>query len=218
MMKATDSIEGLLREAYSETHKMLKNPELESVVKDGLLISYGPPIPEPDLLLLSFQGGGADQVVYEEWPSRLLYLDDENDFGKALRSLCYDTGLSASLESSTMAFPAVFPQAHHSESTEWTRKTGPHSVWRRHSVNWVTRLVDAIQPKVVMVFRKYASDTFGIRWQNEEYGPGRRGQIFGLSTFQGAPAVYCHHLSQGYAKPEALKCFEHAKRLISERS
>lgn len=216
----TDSIEEVLLEAYSETHKMLKDPKLGSVVKDGLLISYGPPIPEPDLLLLSFQGGGADQVVYKEWPTRLLYLDDENDFdfGIALRSLCRATGLYTSLETSTMAFPTVFPQAHHTESRKWTRKTGPYSVWRRHSVDWVTRLIDAIQPKVVMVFGKYASDAFGIRWENKECGPGRRGQIFGLSTFRGASAVYCHHLSQGYAKPEALKCFEHAKRLVSERS
>ena len=218
MMKATDSIEGLLREAYSATHKMLKDPELGSVAKDGLLISYGPPIPEPDILLLSFQGGGACPVFQKCWPSRLLYLDDDYDFGKALRSLCYDAELSASLESSAMAFPAVFPQAPSSEARRWMNKKGPHSVWRRHSVDWVTRLVDAIQPKVVMVFGKYASDAFGIRWENKECGPGRRGQIFGLSTFRGAPAVYCHHLSWGYAKPEASKCFEHAKRLIAEGS
>ena len=156
--------------------------------------------------------------VSESWPSRRLYLDDDYDFGTALRSLCYDAELAASLESSAMAFPAVFPQAPSSEARRWMNKKGPHSVWRRHSVDWVTRLVDAIQPKVVMVFGKYASDAFGIRWENKECGPGRRGQIFGLSTFRGAPAVYCHHLSWGYAKPEASKCFEHAKRLIAEGS
>ena len=52
----SDSIEGLLHEAYSTTHNMLKDTDLGSVVKHGLLISYGPPIPNPDLLLLSFQG------------------------------------------------------------------------------------------------------------------------------------------------------------------
>ena len=132
----SDLIEELLTKAYSATHKLLKDQELGSVVRHGLSISYGPPIPEPDLLLLTFQGGGGCPVVQKNWPRRLLYLDDDFKFGTTLRRLCRDTGLSASLESSAMAFPAVFPQARSSEAGRWTKKTGPHSVWRRHSVYW----------------------------------------------------------------------------------
>ena len=52
----SDSIEHLLREAYSETHEMLKDPELRSVVKDGLLISYGPPIQDQIFYSCLFRG------------------------------------------------------------------------------------------------------------------------------------------------------------------
>ena len=218
MTKVTDSIEGLLREAYSETHEMLKDPALGPIVQHGLLISYGPPIPNPDLLLLSFQGGGADQVVQKNWPKKLLYLNSPERFGKKLRELCCATGLYTSLETSTMAFPAVFPQAPESEASRWMNKTGPYPVWRLHSANWVERLVRAIEPKVVMVFGDKASRTFDIRWKKMERVHAQNHQTFGVSTFQGAPVVFCHHLSRNCPESEALKSFRHAKRLISERS
>ena len=214
----TDSIEELLREAYSETHKMLKDPELGSVVKDGLLISYGPPIPEPDLLFLTFQGGGEDSVVQKTWPKRLLYVDSPYRFGKALQGVCRDTGLFSSLQTSAMAFPAVFPQAQSKDANHWEKGPGTFSVWRNHSADWVERLVEAVNPKVVIVFGDRASRIFDIRWEKTEHNHSQGHQTFGESTFKGAPAVFCHHLSQGYVKSEALKCFGYAKKLISKRS
>ncbi len=207
-------IEALLREAYSETHEVLNDPELGLVVKDGLLISYGPPIHQPDLLLVSFQGGGADRVVQETWPRKLIYLDSSEDFGKALRTLSRDAGLLPSLQSSTMALPTVFPQARKAE--RWERGPGPYSVWRDHSVGWVQRLAKAIRPKVVIVFGVRASRVFDIRWKKERRDR-RNWPTFGVSTFQGAPAVYCQHLSQGYEKTAVLRSLKYAKRLLSER-
>ena len=214
----SDSIEELLREAYSNTHEMLNDSTLGSVVQHGLLISYGPPIPKPDLLLLSFQGGGADQVVQKEWPKKLLYVDSPHRFGKTLEELCRVTGLYTSLKTSTMAFPTVFPQGPSKEADRWEKGSGPYSVWRHHSVDWVERLVKAINPKVVIVFGDRASRVFGISWEKIERFHSQNHQTFGVSTFQDATAVYCHHLSQGFVKSEALKCFEYAKRLISQRS
>ncbi len=118
-----------------------------------------------------------------------------------------------SLETSTVALPAVFPQAPSKEASRWMRKRGPHSEWRHHSVEWVKRLVDEMNPKVVIVFGDKTTKALGIDWQDAEYAY-KRGQTFGVSTFQGAPAVYCHHLSQGYSIPEVLKCFRYAKKLI----
>ena len=218
-MKVPESIEGLLRDAYSATHEMLKDPELGSVVQHGLLISYGPPIPNPDLLLLSFQGGGKTyRSVQDTWPQKLLYIDSSHDFGTTLRRMCHDTGLTSSLQSSTMAFPAVFPQAPSKEADLWMRKAQPYSDWRHHSAFWVKRLVKEIKPKVVMVFGDKASRVFDISWKKVERNHGSRHQTFGVSTFEGASAVFCHHLSQGYVKSEALKCFRYANRLISEKS
>ncbi len=211
----SDSIEDLLNEAYSTAHDMLRNPELGSIVRHGLLISYGPPIPEPVLLLLSFQGGGGDPEVQKTWPQKLLYLDSPRNFGTALRGLCRETGLYSSLQSSAMAFPTVFPQAPSEDAGRWEKGSGSYSEWRDHSTRWVRRLVKVIKPKAVMVFGGRASRVFDIRWENVERNHGGRHQTFGTSTFQGAPAVFCHHLSQGYVKSEALKCFDYAKKLVS---
>ena len=207
-------IEAFLREAYSETHEMLNDPELGSVVTDGLLISYGPPIHKPDLLLVSFQGGGADQVVQKTWPRKLLYLDSSEDFGRALRTLCRDAGLLPSLQSSTMALPTVFPQAR--KADRWEKGPAPYSVWREHSVCWVQRLAKAIRPKVVVVFGVRASRVFDIRWKEERHD-SRNWRTFGESTFEGAPTVYCQHLSQGYETSAVLRSLKYAKRLLSER-
>ena len=212
-MQRTDSIERLLREAYSKSHEMLKDPELGSVVQHGLTISYGPPIYKPDLLLLSFQGAGDDKVVQKEWPKKLLYVDSPYKFGTNLRKLCRDTGLYPSLEKSTMAFPAVFPQDK--ETKHWRSEKEPYSVWRCHSVKWVERLVRVIEPKVVMVFGQETSKAFGIRWDNVERNHGQNWQTFGVSQFQAVPAVYCCHLSR-YVESEALKCFRYAQRLICQ--
>ena len=126
---------------------------LGSVVKDGLLISYGPPILEPDLLLLSFQGGGTDQVVQKNWPKKLLHLNSPERFGKKLRELCCATGLYTSLETSTMAFPTVFPQGPSKEADCWEKGSGLYSVWCHHSVDWVERLVKDDQSQSSHRFR-----------------------------------------------------------------
>ena len=207
-------IETLLREAYSETHEMLNAPELGSVVKDGLTLSYGPPIHKPDLLLLSFQGAGDDKTVQKEWPKKLLYLNDEYSFGPPLRKLCRDAGLLPSLQSLTMALPTVFPQAR--KADRWEKGPAPYSVWREHSVGWVQRLAKAIRLKVVVVFRVRASRVLDIRWKKERHD-SRNWRTFGESTFEGAPAVYCQHLSQGYETSAVLRSLRYAKRLLSER-
>lgn len=209
-----NSLEELLSQAYCETHELLKRPELRQVVKRGLLISYGPPIQEPDLLLVSFQGGGkTNSEEWTTWPRRLLYLDSDQKFGKTLRELCKRAGLSTSLESSAMALPAVFPQARDDDASQWKRKTGPYGQWRRHSAEWVTRLTDEIRPRVVMVFGQEASKVLGIEWSKVQRRHRQNHQTFGLSTFRGAPAVYCQHLSR-CDKTEALKSFRYAKKFI----
>ena len=210
-------IEALLREAYSETHEMLNDPELGSVVKDGLTISYGPPIYKPDLLLLSFQGAGDDKTEQKEWPKKLLYIDDEYRFGPPLRKLCRATGLYPSLEKSTMAFPTVFPQASEKEANRWEKGLEPYSVWRNHSVDWVQRLVRVIRPKVVIVFGVRASRVFDIRWDKVECNDKQNWRTFGVSQFQGVPAVYCCHLSRRGVKA-GRKSFKYAERLVSKGS
>ena len=207
-------IEALLRKAYAETHEMLKDQELRSVVKDRLTISYGPPIYKPDLLLLSFQGASDDKTVQKKWPKKLLYLDGSPKFGNVLQSRCRDAGLYTTLETSTMAFPAVFPQDK--TTKHWTTKREPYAVWRHHSVKWVKRLVRVVEPKVVIVFGQPTSKAFDIHWDKVERNHRQNHQTFGVSTFQDAPAVYCNHLSRDKTSA-TLRSLKYAKRLLAER-
>ena len=218
-MEASDDqkLKELLREAYADTGEKRNVPAMSEVVKDGLLISYGPPISRPDLLLISFQGGAnTHRDVHDTWPERLLYLDSPYKFGQKLRQVCHDTGLYHSLERSAMALPAVFPQAPDSEANLWKRKTGPHADWRAHSVDWVKRLAREIRPKVVVVFGNSTSDALGIDWEQTEHKHGQGWLTFGVSEFEGYPAVYCMHLSRP-SNDAVLKSFRYAKGIIEAR-
>lgn len=211
----SDELERVLSQAYAATHHLLTDPSLGSVVKRGFIISYGPPIVEPDLLLISFQGGGnALKKGQESWEKRLLYLDSCYKFGRNLRNLCRKVGLYGSLENSTMAFPAVFPQAPSSGARKWKNNKGPYEKWRQHSAEWVKKLTTEAKPKVVIVFGVGASGVLEIAWKERECNHGQGWQTFGTSEFCGAPAVFCSHLSQGYTRSEVLKSLERAKSYI----
>lgn len=209
----------LLREAYADTHEKMKVPAVGEVVKDGLIISYGPPISRPDMLLISFQGGAnTHRDTHDTWPERLHYLDSTSKdstskFGKNLRQVCRDTDLYHSLDRSAMALPAVFPQAPDREAKLWKRKTGPHADWRMHSVDWVRRLTREIRPKVVIVFGRGTSDALGIVWEQTEHNHKQGWLTFGASTFEGYPALYCMHLSRP-SNDAVLKSFRYAKGII----
>ena len=202
----------LLREAYADTSEKMKVPAMGAVVEKGLIISYGPPISRPDMLLISFQGGAnTHRDIHYTWPEKLLYLKSKR-FGAALRNRCRDTCLYRSLERSAMALPAVFPQASDGESGDWgDNAIGAYADWRAHSVHWVKRLTRQIHPKVVIVFGKNASQALGIDWKRKERTA--RGLTFGVSTFEGYPAVFSMHLSR-HKKWAVNKSFEYAKGII----
>ena len=215
-MGASDDqkLKDLLREAYADTHEKMKVPAMSEVVKDGLIISYGPPISRPDMLLISFQGGAnTHRNKHYAWPERLLYLDSKSKFGPKLCQVCRDTGLYHALEHSTMALPAVFPQARDEEADLWKRKTGSRADWRTHSVQWVKRLTREIRPKVVIVSGTATSNALGIDWEQTEHEHGQGWQTFGISMFEGYPAVYCMHLSRP-SDDAVLKSFRYAKGII----
>ena len=95
----------LLREAYADTHEKMKVPAMGEVVKDGLIISYGPPISRPDMLLISFQGELILIGTYMISGPRDYTTSIAMRFGAALRNRCRDTGLYHSLKHSAMALP-----------------------------------------------------------------------------------------------------------------
>ncbi len=199
---ALTEIERLAERMYEETFLRLRDVDLRRAVKHRITALYGPPMASPDLMLVSFQGGGGDSSPSEPtWPERLLYLDSPFDFGRALRSQFREAGLYDTLATRTVAMAACFPEAPASESNRWMAKRGPRADWRTFSSNWVRRMVSAMRPRAVLLFGKKASDAVGLedRWRDEVLD-SRRWRAFGRAELEGCPAVYCQHLPQGWMR------------------
>ena len=135
------AIEATATEAYAETRKLLANIEMASVVKQGLNILYGPPMSSPDMAIITFQGGGEDNVIQKSWPKRLLYLHDSFKFGTMLRKYAALANLSSVLQTRTIAMAAIFPQSPSDTASTWMSSSGPKARWREFSSDWVSRLL-----------------------------------------------------------------------------
>lgn len=199
---ARAEIEELASRMYEETFLRLQDVDLRDIVKRRITALYGPPMARADLMLVSFQGGGGDSSPSRlTWPERLLYLDNEFDFGRALRSQFREAGLYETLATRTVAMAACFPEAPASESNRWMAKRGPRADWRAFSSNWVRWMVLAMRPRAVLVFGKKASQAVGLddRWSDETLD-SRGWRAFGRAELEGCPAVYCQHLSQGWGR------------------
>ena len=212
-----DRLEKLVRQAYEEMFALRKLPGMGAVVKNKMTMLYGPPMMRPDLALVSFQGGSEDKSPQlTTWPEQLLYLNDPYRFGRSLRRHFKDAEIYETLQSSTIAFAAVFPEAASREAGKWMRQTGAWAEWRKFSSGWVRRLLRAMQPRVIIVFGAKASESLEIDddWRDEKYAE-YRGRVFGRGELVGCPAVYCHHLSQGVRKDEVAKCLNEVKLILA---
>ena len=120
------------------------------------------------------------------------------------------------LESSTVALAAVFPEARARDAAKWMAHTGPRAEWRTFSSGWVLRLLRAMRPRAVLVIGKNASVSLGIddEWRNETIIT-RRGRVFARGQVLDAPAVYCHHLSQGCKDDEVARCLTEVRLLVN---
>lgn len=216
----------VVNKAYEATKSILREPEMCSVATGGVTILYGPPIFRPDLFLISFQGGGAAPLIYETWPERLLYLEDEFKsghgfkFGKNLCRYAKDAGLDQILAMSTMAIPVVFCGEKVGNAGKWMARSGPRAHWRDFSVSWVERIIDAARPKAIIVFGDKTSKTLGLsgEWSNCEYNHGQGFMTQGLTEYRNIPTVYCGHLSQGFVGAEVVRSFDSARKIICKLS
>lgn len=118
-------------------------------VECGLNVLYGPPIPNPTVLIVSMQGGGADQNRQRCWPPALLYTKDDSRFGSILRHDFRQAGLCEVLEEKTVATNIAFPQAE--EFDKWRRKPGSAS-WLKMSAGWVEELIRLMPPQVLLTY------------------------------------------------------------------
>lgn len=211
-----DKVKRLAKCMYRETMRRLDDPGCGEFVRKVTLL-YGPPMVRPDVFLVSFQGGGEDQKPSRRtWPERLVYLDDRYKFGRTLRRNFDEAGLSEVLAKRTVAMAACFPEATSAEAGKWMVKRGPRAEWRTFSSNWVKRLIGAMRPRAVLLFGDKASRSLGLdhQWRDVQSRP-RRGMVYARGEIDGFPAVYCHHLSQGWAKEEVQECLAEVKRLVS---
>lgn len=210
---------------YCETMKRLEDPCWSEVAQKVTLL-YGPPMVRPDVFLVSFQGGGGDpSSSLQTWPDKLLYLDDHypdgtprkpNDrFGETLQQSFRDAGLWETLTKRTVAMAACFPESANAD--QWMVKQGPRAEWRKFSSAWVKRLIAAMRPRVVLVIGSKASKALEVhdQWCDVERRESDSHMVYGRMKIEGFPAVYCHQLSQGWAKAEVQKCLCELKRIVN---
>lgn len=213
---AHEEIERLAVLMYKEISLRLRHVDLRSVVGHRITAMYGPPMANPDLMLVSFQGGSGDKSPSKPtWPERFRYLDSKFDFGRALRSQFREAGLYETLEKRTVAMAACFPEAPASESNRWMAKRGPRAEWREFSSNWVRRMVAAMHPRAVLLFGKKASKAVGLDdgWSDETFD-SRGWRAFGRAELEGCPTVYCQHLSQGWSRQSVQTSLREVGRII----
>lgn len=87
-------IKQLTARIYDEIFVRLERADLRGVVEHRITAMYGPPIANPDLMLVSFQGRAGDNSPSERtWPEKLRYLDSDYDFGRTLQSQFREAGL-----------------------------------------------------------------------------------------------------------------------------
>ena len=192
-------LEAMAQEMYEEIAERVENPLLNWVVKDKITALYGPPKVNPELTIVTFQGGGGERSSTRfTWPDRLLYLSDNYRFGRRLRKEFRSNGLYEVLEKSTVAIATCFPEASAREAAKWLSNSYPWSDWRQFSTNWVWRLISAMQPSVVLVFGRKASQALDIddKWRDVQIDD-RGWRVFGRMEFLGCTTIYCQHLSQG---------------------
>ena len=209
----------LAHRMYEETFRRMEDARLRDVVEYRITAMYGPPMRNPELMLVSFQGGAGDASPSEAiWPDRLRYLDSEFDFGRALRSQFGEAGLDKTLEDRTVAMAACFPEAPAKESNRWMAKHGARADWREFSSTWVRRMVSAMRPRAVLLFGKKASEALGLEghWRDEVFD-ARGWRAFGRAELNGCPAIYCQHLSQGWRRESVQASLRMVRRIIEAR-
>ena len=211
------SLLDLTQKMYGEVSELMHDNEMSTVVQHGLNVMYGPPMINPDVALITFQGGGADTTIQKSPPSQLLYRNDPYKFGTALRKYMAVAGLSETLNNRTVAQSVIFPQAPTSQAASWMSKAGPKARWRIFSKEWTERLLDAQKPKAILVFGDKASNVIGIEWRDVERRHKQNHMTFARADWRGIPVVFCHHLSIGCPADEAVRCMQEVKATI-ERS
>ena len=160
-------------------------------VEYGLNVLYGPPMPNPTVMVVSIQGGGKDRYRQRTWPDRLQYLDSAYGFGQRLESDFVRAGLSEVLETATVATNVVFPQWPTFEG--WKRQPSA-AAWHSRSRMWLSVLIDAMAPRVILTYGKSAFEELTGR-------PKHRGTL-AVGRYRTFPVVGCGHLMQGATRNE----------------
>ena len=176
-------------------------------VEHGMNILYGPPIPNPDVMIVSAQGGGGDLKRQRTWPPRLEYLHSKYRFGNRLVRDFADAGMSDVLESSTVATNIAFPQFK-GGFDRWM-KQGGSGEWLERSLDWVQQLVRLMPPKVVL--------TYGSHAFRHLVGRKKEGGQYRIDEdrWLGVQVIGCGHLMQGSTKVSRMCAMERVKEAIA---
>lgn len=164
-------------------------------IEYGLNVLYGPPISKPTVMVVSIQGGGKDRCRQRTWPERLQYLDSAYGFGQRLEGDFIRAGLAEVLNAATVATNIVFPQwpADRGGFEGWKRQPSA-AAWLARSREWLSVLVDAMAPRVILTYGKPAFEELTGR-------PKNKGTL-AIGHYRTFPVIGCGHLSQGASLTE----------------
>ena len=159
-------------------------------IEYGLNVLYSPPISKPAVMVVSIQGGGKDRCRQRTWPDRLQYLDSAYGFGQRLEGDFMRAGLAEVLNAATVATNIVFPQwpADRGGFEGWKRQPSA-AAWLGRSRKWLSALVDAMAPRVILTYGKPAFE--------ELTGRSKHKGTLAIGSYRTFPVVGCGHLNRG---------------------
>ena len=196
-----EALERQVQRIYDEANNYAK---LHGGVEHGMNVLYGPPIPNPKVMIVSLQGGGKDgKAPQTTWPGELAYLDGRHEFGRRLVRDFDKGGLGDVLRRNTVATNLAFPQAE--RFAPWLRTPGAQA-WLERSAAWMDRLIALIRPKLLLTYGKDSFERLSGRPKRNRIEETKR---------NGIPLIGCGHLIQGARLDERAEAIDRVRRLIS---
>ena len=142
------------RQVYKKTLQLCKTHKNQDQIM-GSWCLCGPPMIEPDVLFISYQGGGGDQTFHKRWPDQQFYYNSPYRLGQLLTKIFTDAGKGEMLRLST-GTALVFFQCC---SMKYWKTTPKHirDELEQFSSTHALSFIEKMRPKLVIAI---GSDAF----------------------------------------------------------
>jgi|GEM_PF-4385865 len=157
MTKTTEELNELksyCKSVYKETLQLCEKNKDQGQIK-GSWCLCGPPMIEPDVFFISYQGGGGDKTFHKTWPAQNFYYNSPYRLGQLLTSIFVNAGKREMLRLST-ATALIFFQC---SSVEHWKSMPIHirNELEQFSYSHALSFIEKMRPKLVLAI---GSDAF----------------------------------------------------------